>query len=92
MITLPTGEEQPGLGADSLSTKLFYTERRALGWAVLSYHLGVAFHEDGEINGTRLDGQVAPTGGVALIFATSDRLSIIAELGASGEKFDRQGR
>jgi hypothetical protein len=91
VVNLPTGEEQPGLGADALSTKLFYSERRALGWAVLSYNVGVEFNEDGEINGTRLDGQVAPSLGAALIFPTSDRISIVTELYASGERFDDQG-
>jgi hypothetical protein len=88
VMSFPTGEEAPGLGADSLGVKLFYTSRHPLGWAVLSWNAGVQVNEDGKVYGVRLDGEIAPVGGVALIFAPRDDLGVIAELYASGERFE----
>ncbi len=90
VTTLPVGEEVPGLGADSLATKFFYTARRPLEWAILSYNAGIQVNQDGTLGGVPVEGEVSPSLGAALIFPTGESFTVVAELYAAGERFKNQ--
>lgn len=87
VATLPVGDSDAGLGADSLRSKLFAAVRRSLGFGVLSAHAGIRLNEDGEIAGEKLDGRLAPAAGAALIAPVSGDVVLFVEVAVEGKRF-----
>ncbi|MCP3981480.1 MAG: hypothetical protein GY716_19450 [bacterium] len=90
VVTLPTGDDSAFLGADAFALSAFGTLRRQFNRVILSAHAGVQFNEDGQIGLVELEGETAPLGGVAVIWPTSDRLSLVGEATLRGERFEGQ--
>ena len=88
LVTLPTGDNDPGIGFDASRVKLFGAARFNVGPALMSAHAGVRLNEDGEIFGFELDGQIAPAAGVAVIWGLGDNLVLVGEASFEGERFD----
>jgi len=93
VLTIPTGDESAGLGADAFGLSVFGAMRYRFRSFVLSANLGVQFNQDGRVlgSGFDLDGQTAPFLGAAALFFLSDQITFVAEGVWRSERFDGVG-
>jgi hypothetical protein len=89
LLTLPTGDEDAGLGLDAAQAEWFGAASRAFDAAVLVGHVGVATSEDGRVRGISLDGQVAASAGLGVIVTLSREASLVFEASYDGARFER---
>jgi hypothetical protein len=87
VLTLPTGDEDAGLGFDAFRSKLFGAVRIPFAHLSLAGHAGVRLNEDGMSAGAPLAGEIAPAAGVALTIPVRSGLVLVGELGYEGERF-----
>ncbi len=88
LLTLPTGDEDEGLGFDALRSKLFGAARWTQPWGTISAHVGVRFNEDGRIGSFSVPGEIAPAAGVGVVYPLDDDLVLVGEAVFEGERFD----
>lgn len=89
-LTVPMGDDGAGLGNDAFGLSVFATVRHRLDAIILSGHIGARISEDGETLGRKLDGEVSPMVGFALLAPVSDELTFVAELDFEGKRFEFQ--
>lgn len=88
VLTLPTGDEEAGLGFDSLRSRLFGAarfERDRHAWSVQG---GLVINEDATFSAVTLDGQVALFAGVGWMWSFRETLRLSVEARFEGERFD----
>ncbi len=88
LFTLPTGDEQKGLGNDALQSKLFAAFSRDFDASVLVIQAGARSTEDGVAGVAPLDGKLSAAGGLAVIVPLSSRTSWIVEAAYDGARFE----
>ena len=88
VVTIPTGDDNVGLGTDSFAISGFGAFRIPIRAGVISAHFGLRFNGDGQILGSDLEGKLSPQLGVAILSPISDRISVIGEARLEGERFD----
>lgn len=93
VLTVPTGDESAGLGADAFGVSVFGAMRYRFRRFVFSGNLGAQFNEDGRVlgSGIDLDGQTAPFVGAAAMFFITDRITLVAEGRWRSERFEGVG-
>lgn len=88
VITLPTGDEDAGLGFDALRSKWFGAFRIPFARFSVAGHAALRVNEDGTVAGSPVSGEVAPAAGLALTVPVSERLVVVGEVGYEGERFE----
>jgi hypothetical protein len=88
LLTLPTGDEDAGLGQDALQSKLFLASSYDLGAAALIGHVGLRTTEDGSAAGVPLEGQVSGSVGLGVVVPFSPDFSLAFEATYDGERFE----
>ncbi len=88
LLTIPTGDDAAGLGADSFGARFFGSWRRTLPNIIVTANAGVQLNEDGMIGGVEIEGETAPFLAGGVIFPVSDRLTLTGEAKFEGERFD----
>jgi hypothetical protein len=88
LLTLPTGDEDKGLGDDAIQSKLFAAASYTLPSAVLIGHAAARTTGDGEVAGAARDGQVSAAAGFGAVVAFSPEFSLVFEANYDGERFD----
>jgi len=90
VITVPTGDDTAGLGADAFAVSGFGAMRHRLNKATVVAHVGLQMNGDGRAFGSTvdLDGQFAVQLGAGVIAPFTNRLSLVGELVYRGERFD----
>lgn len=88
LLTVGTGDEESGLGWGGLRSKLFGAARYSFPDFVLTANAGVRINEDTTVNGSVLDGEVAPSLGFGLLYPVNDSLMVVGEATYEGERFD----
>jgi len=89
LITVPTGDEDAGLSADSTRAEWFVAASRTFATAIVIGHAGVAANEGGELGGTPLDGEVAASAGLGLLVPLSGAASAVFEVSYDGARFEQ---
>jgi len=87
-VTVPTGDDASGLGADSFGASLFGALRYKLPRWVLSAHAGLRMNEDGQVMGANLDGQTSAQFGLGGLVPVAQRLTAVGEVWYESERFD----
>lgn len=87
LLTVPTGDEDAGLGFDGFRSKLFGAVRVPFTYFSVAGHAGVRVNEDGMVAGIPISGEIAPAGGVAVTVPVLSNLVIVGEVGYEGERF-----
>lgn len=88
LATVPTGDDQAGLGFDSFGLQLFASLRQRIRGLTVAGNIGVRLNEDGQVFGVEIDGENSPFLAGAAIVPLSDTLSLIGEARIEGERFD----
>jgi hypothetical protein len=88
LLTIGTGDEESGLGWGGLRSKLFGAIRYSFPKFVLTANAGVRMNEDTRVNGTVLEGEVAPSVGLGLLYPVNDSLMVVGEATYEGERFE----
>jgi len=88
LATVPTGDDQAGLGFDSFGLQLFASLRQQVRGITVAGNVGVRLNEDGQIFGIEIDGKNSPFLAGAAIVPLSGRLSLIGEARIEGERFE----
>lgn len=79
LVTVPTGDDTAGLGADAFDLQLFGSIRhRAAKW-IADGQAGVRFNGDGSIAGNSYNGDVSMFFGGGVIIPTTDVFSFVGE-------------
>ena len=90
-VTLPTGDDDAGLGFDALSSKLFVAARHSFGWfpkGVFAVNLGLRGTENGQVFGVPIESNTTGSGAIGLICPLAERLTLIVEVAFEGERFE----
>ncbi len=87
LVTVPTGDDQAGLGHDAFDVEAFGALRYAVPHATLSAHLGVRFNGNGHIEGIPLDGKTSTLLGAGVIVPLSDQVSLVGEANVESERY-----
>jgi len=88
IVTAPTGSTDAGLSTDQLRSKLFASARFDLPRGAISAHAGVRFNGTAKLSGMEFDGKTAATAGVGLLMPLVEEVSLVAELGYEGERYE----
>ncbi|MCP3980878.1 MAG: hypothetical protein GY716_16370 [bacterium] len=89
IVTLPTGDQDPGFGYDGLRSKIFMAGRWFVGSVGLTANLGVRFNEDGETeSGVPLSGEIAPAVGIGMTLPVWRNVALLFEGTYEGERFE----
>jgi len=91
LITLPTGDDEIGLGRDALQSKLFYSAGYAFRDLALIGTVGVRVTGDGMVGGLPLDGGVSGTAAIGVTLPLWHRITLTTELDYESERFDGYG-
>lgn len=91
MVTLPTGDEDAGLGFDALRSEVFGAARFNFPGFVVAANAGLRVNEDATIGTTMLAGNVAPMIGGGVVVPLWGEGSFIGEVRWEGERFDGAG-
>lgn len=86
--TVPTGDDQAGLGFDSFAIEAFGAMRYELRALTVAGHLGFRMNEDGQIQGFELDGKTSAVLGGAILYPFARSASLVGELTLETERFD----
>jgi hypothetical protein len=79
LLTIPTGDDQSGLGFNAFSSQAFGGVRYRMDSVVIGGHVGFRFNGDGEFQGVHLQGKPSFELAVNAIFPLANRVSIVAE-------------
>jgi hypothetical protein len=91
VVTLPTGDDDAGLGFDALASKLFVAARHSFNWfpsGVFSGHIGIQANDNGQVAGIPLNGKTAGAAGIAMIWPATQSLALIVEADYEGRRFE----
>lgn len=88
IATLPTGDDDSGLGRDAVQSKIFFGASYAWKDVLLVANAGVATAENGEAFGVPLEGEVAPAVGVGVLIPFMPGISVVFEANYEGERFE----
>jgi hypothetical protein len=89
VVTVPTGDESEGLGADAFSISGFGALRYRMAIGILTANAGVRMNGDGQVFGSaELDGQVSGQLGVGWLWPWTDAVTFVGELDYESERFD----
>ena len=88
LMTLPTGDEDVGLGRDAMQSKLFVAASHLRPSAVFVWNIGVGASEHGEIAGRSLDGAISASAGVGVLVPVTQSVSLTFEANYEDERFD----
>jgi hypothetical protein len=89
ILTIPTGDDSVGLGADAFALKGFGAIRFSLQAVVLTGTLGLQVNETGRTLGSGdLDGEASFSAGAGVIAPWSEAFSFIGELSWKSNRFE----
>ena len=89
VLTVPTGDDAAGLGADAFALKGFVAGRFALESVILTGTLGLQANESGRIfESDDIDGETSFAIGGGVIVPWSDSFSFVGELSWKTERFE----
>ncbi|MDH3626798.1 MAG: carboxypeptidase-like regulatory domain-containing protein [Acidobacteriota bacterium] len=88
VITLPTGDEDMGLGFDAMRSEIFGATRFNRDRHAWSLHYGVRVNENSEIGTATLEGEVAPVAGAAWMMAFRETIRVSLEARFEGARFE----
>jgi len=88
LVTVPTGDDNVGLGYNAFAVQGFGAVRYRLDKAVISGHVGVRFNGDGDLLGFPLDGKTSFELGVAALVPMGSAFSFVGEAQIETERFD----
>ncbi len=88
LLTIGTGDEESGLGWGGLRSKLFGAARYSFPDFVVTANAGIRVNEDTRVFDTVLDGKVAPSLGLGLLYPANDNLVVVGEATYEGKRFD----
>jgi hypothetical protein len=88
VATIPTGDDNAGLGSDAFAVSAFGAIRHRLARAILSFHGGLRFNQDGQIFGVDLDGETSALLGGAIIAPLADQITVVGEVDFESGRFD----
>jgi len=86
--TLPTGDDNVGLGYNSFGAQMFGGMRYKMDGAIIGGHVGVRFNGSGSFMGTDLDGKTSFELAVIALFPMANQVTITAEAQIETAKFD----
>jgi hypothetical protein len=87
VFTIPTGDDQAGLGFDSFGLGLFGAIRHRLQSLSVTGNVGVRLNDDGRVHGFTLDGRTSVFLAGGVVAPVNDAISVIGELRIEGERF-----
>lgn len=87
VLTVPMGEEAPGLGHDAWGTKVFVAGRRALGRGTLTTNVGLRITGDGTTLGVDRDGRLSGAVGSGWITTLHPNVTLVLEGVVESERF-----
>ncbi len=87
LFTIPTGDDQAGLGFDAFSAEVFGSIRHRLQRVSVAGTVGVRFNDDGQLQGFDVDGRTSPFVAGAVIAPLNDAISFVGELRVEGERY-----
>ncbi len=89
IATVPTGDEDDGLGTDAFSVAAFGAVRHRLNRAILTGNVGVRVNGDAQpFGGPDVDGETSPFLGAGVIVPLSDRVAFVGEGRWEDGRFD----
>jgi hypothetical protein len=91
LLTLPTGDDDIGLGRDSWQSKLFVAGSYSFREVALVGSIGLRVTGNGSVLGIPLDGAVSGTAAIGVILPLWSTVSLTTELDYQGERFDGFG-
>jgi hypothetical protein len=90
LLTVPTGDDTAGLGFNSFGVQAFGGIRHRLEKVVIGGHVGVRYNENGQFQGTHLDGRTSFEMAVNIVAPISEVVSIVGEARIETERFKGQ--
>ena len=91
LLTLPTGDDEIGLGRDALQSKLFYSASYAFRDLALIGNVGVRVTGNGMLGGLPLEGTVSGTAAIGVMLPLWHSITLTTELDYQSERFDGFG-
>jgi len=91
LLTLPTGDDDIGLGRDAWQSKLFVAGSYSFTAVALIASVGLRVTGNGSVQGIPLEGAVSGSAAIGVIIPFSSNLSLTTELDYQGERFDGFG-
>ena len=88
VLTVPTGDDNVGLGYNAFAVQGFGAARYRLDKAVIGGHVGVRFNGDGDLLGTPLNGKTSFELGVSALVPMGSAFSFVGEAQIETERFD----
>lgn len=88
LATVPTGDDQAGLGFDSFAIEAFGAMRYELRALTVGGHLGFRMNGDGQVQGFTLDGKTSAVLGGTVIYPFAKGASLIGELNLETERWE----
>lgn len=88
LVTIPTGDDNVGLGFNAFSGQLFGAVRYRLDNLVIGGHVGARFNGDGDLLGFPIDGTTSFELGVAALVPMGNAFSFVGEAQIETERFD----
>ena len=89
LVTVPTGDETSGLGADAFSLKVFGSMRHKLPNATFTANVGIRMNEDGSLGPeVTLDGKTSASLGLGLVLPLSQEIAFVGEVNLESARFE----
>jgi hypothetical protein len=88
VFTLPTGDDDAGLGMDALQSKPFFAVSHIVGASVVVGHVAVRLSEDGTLFGVPIKAETAPSAGFGVVVPFGSRFTLIVEAAWEAERFE----
>jgi len=90
LLTVPTGDDNSGLGYNSFSEQIFGGVAYRLDNLVIGGHFGLRLNGNGDFQGTSLSGKTSFELAGNVVIPTAHKLSVVAEAKIETERFDNQ--
>ena len=87
-LSLPTGDEDNGLGTGEVDPAIFASVRKDLQDVTLTGMFGFRFNNDAEIGGGSVDGKTSIFLGGGAMFPVAERFSLSGELTVETERYE----
>jgi hypothetical protein len=88
LVTVPTGDDNVGLGYNAFALGGFGAARYRLDSAVIGGNVGVRFNGDGDLLGFAIDGKTSFQLGVSALVPMGNAFSFVGEAQIETERFD----
>jgi hypothetical protein len=89
LVTVPTGDDNSGLGFNSFSTEAFGGVSHRFDDVIVDGHVGMRFNGNGKIQGVDLTGKTSFEVGFSALFPLANRVSLVAEGLFESDRFDQ---